>query len=113
MTHREAVAALDADGPGRPDVAGAAPTRATGRADAAVATLTRAAERSPASDAVATASGRLWLDWPTERRHCGAAAGARRAAPTAARPDASSETLSLYGRALLLDGYLTAGRSAC
>jgi Flp pilus assembly protein TadD len=103
---REALATLDA---ARPEglVSLALAQLRHGRSDAAVATLARAAERFPGSPVVANATGRLWLDLaettgdsPAIQQAIGVLA------PAAARENASSETLALYGRALLLNGDL-------
>ena len=103
---REALAALDTS---RPDglVSLALAQARHGRSDAAVATLARAAERFPGSPVVANATGRVWL-------HLAETTGDPQAiqqalavlAPAAARENASSETLALHGRALLLNGDL-------
>ena len=109
---REAVAALDA---GRPDglVSLALAHARHGRPDAAVATLSRASEHFPGSDAVANASGRVWLEIAQSTGEPHAIRTALDAlAPAAARDTASSETLALYGRALLLNGDLMAARAA-
>ena len=76
-----------------------------GLSDEARDTLLRAAERYPDSPLVATALGRVWLD-AAETQHNRAAAGQALDVlrPVAAREDATSETLALYGRALLLSG---------
>ena len=111
-THREAVAALDA---ARPEglVSLALAHARHGRPDAAAATLSRASERFPGSEAVANASGRIWLDRAEASGDPRAVITALDAlAPAAARENASSETLALYGRALLLNGDLTAAREA-
>jgi predicted Zn-dependent protease len=74
-----------------------------GRVDAAMIALSRAADRFPDSPLVATALGRGWLQIADVRGDQGALRKARQALEgAAARSDASSETLGLYGRALLL-----------
>ena len=111
-THREAAAALDA---GRPEalVSLALAHARHGRPEAAVAALDRAGERFPGSEAVAKASGRMWLERAEATGDPRAIQTAISAlAPAAARETASSETLSLYGRALLLNGDLTPARTA-
>ena len=115
----EALAALE---PGRAErlvSVGVAYARA-GRGDAAITTLGRAAERYPDDPTVYTALGRTWLE-AAERSDDNQGAdgqgadgsGASRVAlgkalealqTAAARAAASSETLALYGRALLRSG---------
>ena len=110
--HREAVAALDA---GRPEalVSLALAHARHGRPEAAVTALSRASERFPGSEAVANASGRVWLELAGGTGDPRAIATALEAlAPAAARDTASSETLALYGRALLLNGDLEPARAA-
>ena len=103
---REALAALDASRPEGLVSLALAQVR-HGRSDAAVATLTRAAERFPASPAVANATGRVWLDLAETTGDPHAIQQALAVlAPAAARENASSETLALHGRALLLNGDL-------
>ena len=104
---RESAAALDTAGPaGLMNVARA--YAAKGRGDQAVAALTRAADQHPDSDLVQNALGRLWIDMADGSRDTAALGRALALLkPIAARPDASSEALALYGRALLLDGSLT------
>jgi Flp pilus assembly protein TadD len=109
---REALAALDS---ARPDglVSLAVSHVRHGRSDAALATLARAAERHPGSPVVANATARVLLD-------LGESTGDARAiqqavatlTPVATREDASSETLALYGRALLLNGDLRPAEAA-
>jgi Flp pilus assembly protein TadD len=104
---REAAAALDTTGPGGLlNVARAYTIK--GRSDQAIATLTRAADQYAGSTAVQAALGRLWIDLADGSSNTAALARALALlAPMAAKPDASSETLTLYGHALLLDGSLT------
>lgn len=76
-----------------------------GLGEAALETLQHAADRYPGSSVVATALGRVWLDI-AEVGHDRAAVQ-HALAPlqqAAAHEDATSETLTLYGRALLLSG---------
>jgi len=101
---REALAALDAT---RPDglVSLALAQVRHRRADAAVATVARAAERFPGSPVVANGAGRVWLEVAETTGDAHALQEALTVlAPAAARENASSETLALYGRALLLNG---------
>ena len=119
----EALAALE---PGRTErlvSVGMAYARA-GRGDAALTALGRAAERHPDDPVVYTALGRSWLeaaerdgDGPDgnglDRSGLDRSKVALRKAlealqPAATRAGASSETLALYGRALLLSGDLAA-----
>lgn len=100
----EALAALEANRAERLIAVGLAHAR-WGRTDAAILTLGRAAERYPDNRAVYTALGRVWLD-AAERRNDRIALGKAIEAlqPAAAAADASSETLTLYGRAMFLSG---------
>ena len=76
-----------------------------GRPEAAILTLGRAAERYPESPSVYTALGRVWLDTAASSQDTVAMTKAIEALERAAnRADATSETLTLYGRALLLSG---------
>ena len=103
---REALAALDATRPEGLVSLALAQVR-HGRADAAVAMLARAAERFPASPVVANATGRVWLDLAETTGDPHAIQQALAVlTPAAARENASSETLALQGRALLLNGDL-------
>ena len=111
-TAREALAALDST---RPDalVSLAASQVRHGRSDTALATLMRAAERHPGSPVVANATARVLL---TLAETTGDANTIQQAiatlTPIATREDASSETLALYGRALLLNGDLKPAEAA-
>ena len=76
-----------------------------GRTDPAVLTLGRAAERFPDEPAIYTALGRVWLETAELRNDPVALNKAIEALqPTAASATASGETLTLYGRAMLLSG---------
>jgi len=100
----EALAALEPSRPERLINVGLAYAR-VGRTDAAVATLGRAAERYPQADVVYEALGRVWL--ASAEAHADAAAlskAIQALEAAAARPNASSITLTLYGRALILSG---------
>lgn len=100
----EALAALEPSRPERLIDVGLAYAR-TGRTEAAIVTLGRAAERYPDSAAVYTALGRVWIGIAEPRRDPVALSKAIEALQdVAGRPDASGETLTLYGRALLLSG---------
>ena len=74
-----------------------------GHGDLAVLTLGEALERSPDNPAVYGALGQVWLE--RSRDDHALLKKAREALERAAtRPDATSETLTAYARALLLDG---------
>ena len=76
-----------------------------GQTDAAILTLGRAAQRYPDEPAVYTALGQVWLDTAETRNDRVALSKAIEALqPTAAAATASSETLTLYGRAMLRSG---------
>ena len=100
----EAIAAIEPSRPERAvDVAFA--YARIGRHDAAMAAVNRAIERYPDDPIVYAALGRLWLDEATthpDRRALEQALTALRTATSAG--DASSESLTLYGRALLASG---------
>ena len=75
-----------------------------GRTLTAIITLGRAAERYPDDPAVHTALGRVWLERASPDNPI-AITKAREALEVAAsRPSATSETLTLHGRALFLAG---------
>lgn len=77
----------------------------SGRRDAAVLTLARGIERFPDAGAIHAALGRVWLASAEDRSDEVALAKAIGALTTAAgRADASSATLTDYGRALMLAG---------
>ena len=100
----EAIAALEPSRPERLVNVGLIYAR-MGRPDAAIVTLGRAAERFPDTPAVYAALGRVWLDVAATEGDTGALSKALEALQAIAnRTDATSETLSLYGRALLLAG---------
>ncbi len=100
----EALAALDPGKPERQTVLALAYAR-TGRTDLAVGILGRAAERYPDSTGTYLTLGRIWLESAGPRRDRVAVSKAIEALePLARRPGATSETLALYGRALLLSG---------
>ena len=99
----EAIAALE---PGRPErlvTVGLTYAR-LGRPDAAILTLGRAAERYPDSPAVYGALGRVWLQAADAGDQVATGKALEALQPFASRSDASSETLALYGRALLRSG---------
>jgi tetratricopeptide (TPR) repeat protein len=104
----EALSALEPSRPERLVDVGLAYARA-GAYDDAITTLGRAAQRYPESDVVYVALGRVWLSIADARQDRMAVTKALQAlAPAAARPDAASETLTLYGRGLLLAGQVDA-----
>jgi len=71
--------------------------------DNAITTLGRAAQRYPETEAVYVALGRVWLTIGDTQKDRVAVSKALQALESAAgRPDATSDTLTLYGRALLL-----------
>jgi Flp pilus assembly protein TadD len=75
-----------------------------GRVENAVAVLGRAAERFPDDPAVSAALGRVWLADAIDGDKVALDKALRVLQPAAARASASSDTLSLYGHALLLSG---------
>ena len=76
-----------------------------GRTDTAILTLGRAAERFSDNAAVYTALGRVWLAAAEQRNDRVALGKALEALqPRAVAPGATSETLTLYGRAIFLSG---------
>jgi tetratricopeptide (TPR) repeat protein len=100
----EALSALEPMRPERLVRVGLAYAR-LGKQDAAVLTLARAVERHPDSSIVYTALGRVWLDAAEEHSDRVALSKAIEAlAPVAEQPNATSEALTMYGRALLLSG---------
>jgi len=100
----EALAALEPGRPQRMVNVGLAYAR-LGRTDAAITTLGRAAERYPEADAVYIALGRVWLETAESHNDRVALSKALEALqPAASRATASSETRTLYGRALFLAG---------
>jgi tetratricopeptide (TPR) repeat protein len=104
----EALAALEPAGPQRLVNVGLAYAR-VGRTDAAITTLGRAAERYPESDVVYVALGRVWLATAESNRDRVALRKAIEALQRAAsRVNASSATLTLYGRALFLSNDIEA-----
>jgi tetratricopeptide (TPR) repeat protein len=107
----EALAALE---PGRPErlvTVGLTYAR-LGRPDAAILTLGRAADRYPASPVVYSALGRVWLQVAETGDAAAAGKALEALEPIAAGADASSATLALYGRALLLTGKVAAAERA-
>jgi tetratricopeptide (TPR) repeat protein len=110
----EALSALEPQRPERLVSVGLAYSRA-GRHDDAILTLNRAAERHPGSPLVSTALGRAWLEMAESGTDLDTTAVVKAIAAlreTARRPDASGETLALYGRALLMSGNPAAAEQA-
>jgi tetratricopeptide (TPR) repeat protein len=104
----ETLAALEPSRPERLVNVGLAYAR-SGRTDAAIATLGRAAERYPTADVVYEALGRVWLGAAEAHHDRVALTKALQALEAAAaRPNASSDTLTLYGRALMDAGQMDA-----
>lgn len=99
----EALAALE---PGRPErLVNVGLTYARlGRPESAILTLGRAAERYPQHAEVYAALGRVWLDSAANGDLIALDKAIEALRPIASRTDASSETLALYGRALILSG---------
>ena len=98
----EAVAALEPSQPQRLVDVGLAYAHA-GDYDNAITTLSRAAQRYPEAEVVYVALGRVWLTIADARKDRVALTKSLQALESAAgRPDATSETLTLYGRSLLL-----------
>jgi tetratricopeptide (TPR) repeat protein len=108
----EALAALEPSQPQRLVDVGLAYARA-GEYDDAIATLGRAAQRYPEAEGVYVALGRIWLSLAETRKDQVALSKALQALePAANRASASSDTLTLYGRALLLSGHVEASERA-
>lgn len=110
----EALAALEPQRPERLVGVGLAYIR-LGRPETAILTLGRAAERHPDSPLVFTALGRAWLalaESGTEVDTTAVARAVETLRRVAAGPDASGETLMLYGRALLMSGNAAAAERA-
>ena len=104
----EALSALEPTRPERLVSVGLAYAR-LGRRDAAVLTLGRAVERHPDSTIVYTALGRVWLEAAERDDDRAALNKALEAlAPVAEQPTATSDALTMYGRALFLSGSTTA-----
>jgi tetratricopeptide (TPR) repeat protein len=105
----EALAALEPSRPQRLVNVGLAYARA-GESDTAITTLGRAADRYPDAAVVYVALGRVWLS--SAQAHNSDRVALNKALqalePAAARANASSDTLTLYGRALLLSGRIDA-----
>ncbi len=108
----EALAALEPTRPERQVAVGLAYARA-GKPDEAVVTLVRLTERYPERPSVWVALGRVWLETAEARRDRVYLAKALQALDGVARDgSASSETLTLYGRALLMSGDIVGAQRA-
>jgi tetratricopeptide (TPR) repeat protein len=84
-----------------------------GRRDEAVLTLGRAVERHPETLLAYTALGRVWLQSADRQNDPAALRKALEALKNAAEPAAAtSEALTLYGRALYLSGNITQAERA-
>jgi tetratricopeptide (TPR) repeat protein len=107
----EALAALE---PARPErlIAVGLAHAGWGRTDTAVLALGRAAERFSDHSGVYTALGRVWL-MAAEQRNDRVALGKAIEAlePAAGAAGASADTLTLFGRAILLSGNVTRAES--
>jgi len=103
----EALSALEPTRPERLVSVGLAYAR-LGRRDAAVLTLGRAAERHPDSTIVYTALGRVWLEAAEGDDRVALNKALEALAPVADQPNATSDALTMYGRALFLSGSITA-----
>jgi len=100
----EAIAALEPDRSERSIQVASALTR-MGQHEAAVLTLRRAAARHPDASALFVALGRVWLSAAAADEDPVAVSKALEALrPVARRSDAPSETLALFGEALLMAG---------
>jgi tetratricopeptide (TPR) repeat protein len=82
-----------------------------GRGEVAVLTLANALERSPDQPAVYEALGRIWLNL-ADLREDALSRALESLEPIASRADASSDVLTLYGRALLKAGESSAAEQA-
>jgi predicted Zn-dependent protease len=99
----EAIAALEPSRPERLVMVGLTYAN-MGQPDTAILTLGRAAERYPDSPVVYAALGRVWLDTAARGDVVALSKALEALEPIANQPDASSETLTLFGRALLVSG---------
>ena len=104
----EALAALEPSRPERLVDVGLAYAKA-GDDDNAIVTLGRAAQKYPEAEVVYIALGRIWLSIADARKDRVALDKAMQALePAARRANATSDTLTLYGRAQLLAGQVEA-----
>jgi tetratricopeptide (TPR) repeat protein len=104
----EALAALEPSRPERLVDVGLAYAKA-GDYDNAIMTLGRAAQKYPEAEIVYIALGRIWLSIADARKDRVALSKALQALePAAKSANASSDTLTLYGRAQLLAGQVEA-----
>jgi tetratricopeptide (TPR) repeat protein len=108
----QALAALEPTRPERQVAVGLAYAHA-GDPDEAVVTLRRVAERYPERSSVYVALGHVWLETAEARRDRVALGKALKALEGVARAgSASSEALTLYGRALLMSGDVVGAQRA-
>ena len=108
----QAIADLDRDHIERQVALGLAQARA-GREELAVLTLGSALERTPGHSLLYGALGKVWLDRAqshTDRVYLSKALEAL--GRVTATPDATSEVLTMYGRALIMDDQLEAAEHA-
>ena len=103
LQHLDALAALDRANPQRHVTRGLAYARA-GQTDLAVLALGRAAEEHPDQPQVYEALGRVWFEIAENQDDHVALGKALEAWSSVPTPAASSATLTLLGRARLLDG---------
>jgi Tfp pilus assembly protein PilF len=104
VDHLRTLAALDRTSVDR-QIALAMAHHRSGHDDLAVLTLGEALERAPNDPAAYGALGQVWLDRARDDRTL--IKKAREALERAAvRPEASSQTLTAYARALVLEGYI-------
>jgi predicted Zn-dependent protease len=76
-----------------------------GRTDAAILALRRASDKFPDATGIYSALGRVWLQVADAQEDASAARKALEALqPIATRATATSDTLTLFGRALLMSG---------
>ena len=107
----EALAALEPSRPERLVDVGLAYAKA-GDYDNAIVTLGRAAQKYPEAEVVYIALGRIWLSIADARKDRVALSKALQALePAAKSANATSDTLTLYGRAQLLAGQVEASET--
>jgi len=108
----QVIASLDREHVERQVALGLAQARA-GQEEVAVLTLGSALERTPAQPAVYRALGQVWLGRAqTHNDRVDLSKALEALGRVAANPDATSDTLTLYGRALEMDGQFDAAERA-
>jgi tetratricopeptide (TPR) repeat protein len=108
----QVIASLDREQVERQVSVGLAQARA-GQEEVAVLTLGSALERTPGQPLLYRALGKVWLDRAQATKDRVFLSKALEAlGRVASSPDATSDMLTLYGRALLLDGQLAAAENA-